>query len=389
MELLLKFHWGVCVGRAEDCMLEESFLEDEIFSRGLFPLMGDWRLVSELEDLDLLTGKKERLLGVEVFEDSFSLAAALQERGSRETCWEEFPKPSPSSASSLHWLLYLAALSTAFLARIVVFPRSADRRVSFCRSALLKNESPLSSDLLLRRRSLEETLGERRLVTEELLLELLTGLLSGRLASAVLGWDVRGVALTLDFSARGLVCTKSLLEPLSTSFFLPDTEFLSEELFLEVGEGEAEDWGVEVRDSFPFVPPDTGDSCACKDFFLLEGVPEGVPLVLLGESLFSFKLVALVPFAWGLENTWEDGDLVTEEVLWRFLEGFSWSPLVLVELFLLELFSSTFFSDPELLCFCSLASTPREFWSTALIWLLLSTGSPLELFLSDCVGALQ
>ncbi len=266
MELLLKFHWGVCVGRAEDCMLEESFLEDEIFSRGLFPLMGDWRLVSELEDLDLLTGKKERLLGVEVFEDSFSLAAALQERGSRETCWEEFPKPSPSSASSLHWLLYLAALSTAFLARIVVFPRSADRRVSFCRSALLKNESPLSSDLLLRRRSLEETLGERRLVTEELLLELLTGLLSGRLTSAVLGWDVRGVALTLDFSARGLVCTKSLLEPLSTSFFLPDTEFLSEELFLEVGEGEAEDWGVEVRDSFPFVPPDTGDSCACKDF---------------------------------------------------------------------------------------------------------------------------
>lgn len=277
-------------------MLEESFLEDATFSRGLFPLMGDRRLVSELEDLDLPTGKSERLLGVEFFEDSFSLLADLLERGSGETCWEEFPEPSPSSALSLFWLLDFAVLSAAFLDRIVVFPRSADRLVSFCRSALLKNESPFSSDLLLRHRSLEETLGERRLVTEELLLELLTVLLSGRLPSAVLGWDVRtGVALTLDFSARGLVCVKSLLEPLSTSFFLPETEFLSasEELFLDVGEGEAEDWGVEVRDGFPFVPPDTGDS---EDSFFLEGVPEGVPLVLLGELLFSFRLVVLVPF---------------------------------------------------------------------------------------------
>lgn len=278
-------------------MLEESFLEDAIFSSGLFPLMGDWRLVSELEDLDLPTGKRERLLGVEVFEDSFSSVAALLERGSGETCWEVFPEPSPSSALSLFWLQDLADLSTAFLARIVVLPRSADRRVSFCRSALLKNESPLSSDLLLRRRSLEETLGERRLVTEELLLELLTPFLSGRLPSAVLGWDVRGVPLTLDLSARGLVWAKSLLEPLSTNFFLPEFLSATEELFLDVGDGEAEDWGVEARDGFPFVPTDTGDSCAFKDSFLLEGVPEGVPFVLLGESLFSFRLVALVPFA--------------------------------------------------------------------------------------------
>ncbi len=119
MELLLKFHWGVCVGPCRGLHAGRKLFRGWIFSRCLFPLMGDWRLVSELEDLDLLTGKKERLLGVEVFEDSFSLAAALQERGSRETCWEEFPKPSPSSASSLHWLLYLVALSTVFLARIV------------------------------------------------------------------------------------------------------------------------------------------------------------------------------------------------------------------------------------------------------------------------------
>lgn len=244
------------------------------------------------------TGKRERLTGVDVLEDSFSSVAALLERDSGETCLEEFPEPSPSSALlSLCWLLDLAVLSAAFLARIEALPRSADRRVSFCLSALLKNESPLSSDLLQRWRSLEETLGERRLVTEELLLELLTGFLSRRLPSALLGWDVRGEALALDFSARGLVCAKSLLEPLSTSFFLPEIEFLSatEELFLDVGDGEAEDCGVEVRGVFPFVPPVTGDTCA-SDSFLLEGVPEGVPFVLLGESLFSLRLVDLVPF---------------------------------------------------------------------------------------------
>lgn len=233
-------------------------------------------------------------MGVDVFEDPFS-SVALQERGSGETCLEELPDPSPSSAVlSLFWLFDLAVLSAAFLARIVVLPRSADLRVSFCLSALLKKESPLSSDLVPRWRSLEETLGERRLVTEELLLELLIGLLSGRLPSPLLGRDARGVALALDFSARGLVGAKSLLEPLSASFFLQEMEFLSaaDELFLAVGDGDAEDWGVEVRDGLTF---DAGDTCAW-DSFLLEGVPEGVPFVLLGESLFSLRLVDLVPF---------------------------------------------------------------------------------------------
>lgn len=99
-------------------------------------------------------------------------------------------------------------------------------------------------------------------MTEELLLELLIGFLSERLPSPLLSWDVHGVAFDLDFSARGLVGAKSLQEPLSASFFLQEMEFLSatKELFLAVGDGDAEDCGVEVSDGLTFVPPDTGDT---------------------------------------------------------------------------------------------------------------------------------
>lgn len=131
------------------------------------------------------TGNRERLTGVVDFDDSLSSLPALLESEAGDACWEAVP--SPSSVPSLVWLPDLAVLSPAFFVRMVVLPRSAERRVSFCLRALLKKERPLSSDLLLRRRSLEDTLGERRLVTEELLLELLTGLLSIRLPSALLG----------------------------------------------------------------------------------------------------------------------------------------------------------------------------------------------------------
>lgn len=55
-----------------------------------------------------------------------------------------------------------------------------------------------------------DTLGERRLVTDELLLELLTNLLSGRPSAAFEG-DRRAVGLLRTLSTRGLVCMESLL----------------------------------------------------------------------------------------------------------------------------------------------------------------------------------
>lgn len=89
----------------------------------------------------------------------------------------------------------LHVLSDAFLASMLLFPKSADRRLSLCRRALLKKDNPFSSGLLLRCRSLVDTLGERRLVTEELLLELLKNLLSGRLLSPLLDSEDRASEL--------------------------------------------------------------------------------------------------------------------------------------------------------------------------------------------------
>lgn len=57
----------------------------------------------------------------------------------------------------------------AFLESRLVLPRSVERRVSFCRKADLKKDSPLSSDLLsLFRPAFPLTLGERRLAMDEL-----------------------------------------------------------------------------------------------------------------------------------------------------------------------------------------------------------------------------
>lgn len=97
------------------------------------------------------------------------------------------------------------------MASKVLFPKSADRRLSLCRRALLKKDNPFSSDLLLRCRSLVDTLGERRLVTEELLLELLTDLFSSRLLSPFLEGEERATELPRRLSTRGLVCIESLL----------------------------------------------------------------------------------------------------------------------------------------------------------------------------------
>lgn len=74
----------------------------------------------------------------------------------------------------------------------------------------MKKDSPFSSGLLLRCRSLVDTLGERRLVTEELLLELLINLLSGRLLSPLLDSEERATE-PRRLSTTGLVCIESLL----------------------------------------------------------------------------------------------------------------------------------------------------------------------------------
>ena len=105
----------------------------------------------------------------------------------------------------------MPVLSDAFLDSMVLLPRSADRRLSLCLRALLKKDKPLSSDLLPRRRSLEDTLGERRLVTDELLLELLKDLHSGR-PSPLLDMDNRATVLPRGLPTRGLVaCIESRL----------------------------------------------------------------------------------------------------------------------------------------------------------------------------------
>lgn len=72
------------------------------------------------------------------------------------------------------------------------------------------------------------------------------------------------MALALALSTRGLAWSESRLELFSAGFFLLVAELLSatEELFLAVGDGEAEDCGVEVRRCLAFPAPDDGASCA-------------------------------------------------------------------------------------------------------------------------------
>lgn len=223
-------------------MLDDSFLEDAILSRGFFPLAGD--LTSEVEDLDLPTFNRVRLRELGGLEDSFVSDLDSPPRASMDVCGDTASPVFPASpATSLACPFCLHILSEAFLASRVLLPKSADRRLSLCRRAFLKKDKPFSSDLLLRCRSLVDTLGERRLVTEELLLELLTDLLSGRLLSPLFGNEERATKLPRRPSASGLVCIESLLKLLSTSLFRPLAELFSAtpEFFFAVGEGEAED----------------------------------------------------------------------------------------------------------------------------------------------------
>lgn len=205
MTVVTVYHWGLCVVLAGDFVLVDNFREDAILSRGFFPFAGDLRDESDKEDLDLPTCNRVRLSELGGLEDSFISDLVSPLRTSDDAA-------SPGRAFSAAISLFcLHVLSEAFLTSMVLFPKSADRRLSRCRRALLKKEKPFSSDLLLRCRSLVETLGERRLVTEELLLELLTDFLSTRALSPLLEGEERATELPRRLLTIGLVCIESRL----------------------------------------------------------------------------------------------------------------------------------------------------------------------------------
>lgn len=94
------------------------------------------------------------------------------------------------------------------------------------------------------------------------------------------------------------------------------------ELFFVVGEGEAEDCGVERTHGLCCGVASTG----CVASFVFEGVPLGVEVLFLALTLFSLVLLVFLPFTGVVE------DVSEVEVLWvehkRFLEVFSCSTLL-------------------------------------------------------------
>lgn len=211
-------------------MLDDSFREEAARSRGFFPLVGDLRLTSEVEDLDLPSRVRLREPGG--LEDGLVSPSRVSADAGEE-------RPSPllalSPLASLACPFCLHILSEALFTSALLFPRSADRRLSLCRRALLKNDMPFSaSGLLPLCCPLVDTLGERRLVTEELLLELRTSL---RQLSPLLGSGDRAAGLPVRPSTTGLACTESLLKLLSASFFRPPVQLFSAtlEVFFAAG----------------------------------------------------------------------------------------------------------------------------------------------------------
>lgn len=318
--------------RAGDCVLDDSFREEAARSRGFFPLVGDLRLTSEVEDLDLPSRVRLRELGG--LEDGFVSPSRVSADAGVE-------RASPLASLACPFCLHV--LSEAFFTSALLFPRSADRRLSLCRRALLKNDMPFSSGLLPLCCSLVDTLGERRLVTEELLLELRTSL---RQLSPLLGSGDRAAGLPLRPSTMGLACTESLLKLLSSSFFRPLVELFSAtlEVFFAAGEGDAAGWGAERAHGLCCGVASAGRGVS----FFLEGVPAGVEVLFL-----SLLLLIFFPFTGVLEDASEV--LLVEHR--RFLGVFSCSALLA---FLAELVLSAFEANPPtlLLRFCSLEGVP-------------------------------
>ncbi|TNN79573.1 hypothetical protein EYF80_010155 [Liparis tanakae] len=369
---------GLLVVRAGDCVLADSFREDGVLSRGFFPLAGDLRLASEDEDLDLPTFIRERPSEPAGFKDAFAAgfgasAAAVCEDAAASPVFPGSPPP-PSPSRPLCLLVFLPSRA--------LFPRSADRRRSRCRRALLKKDSPFSSGLAAPPRCRLDTLGERRLATEELLLELLTERLSGRTPPPPpSAGEERATELPRRPPTSGLACAESRLQLLSTRRRRPPAELFSgtpAALCLAVGDGEAED-----------AERTSGLRCGvagCAASLALEGVPQGVAGLLLALALLSFAAFAFLPFPGVPGGVSAAAQLLLAEHN-RFLADFSGSalpaPLEEAEL-------SGFGANPPrlLLRFCSLgggAWAGAAFWSIAAAWLLFSVAS----FLAPFFSALQ
>lgn len=355
-------------------MLDDGFREEAVRSRGFFPLAGDLRLTSEVEDLDLPNRVRLRepgaLEGGLVSPPGASVDAGVARAS---------PLLGRSPPASLACPFCLHVLSEAFFTSALLLPRSAERRLSLCRRALLKNDRPFSSALPPRCCSLVAAPGERRLVTEELLLELRISLLSARQLSPLLGSGDRAAELPLRPSAEGLVCIGSLLELLSSGFFRPIMALFSATLDLfAAGAGEADACGAERMHGLCCGAASAGGGAS----FFLEGVPAGVEVLFLSLLLLTF---------FPLTGLLEDDSGALRVAHRRFLGVFSCSALLA---FLLELVLSAFEAKPPMLLlrFCSLGGVEwaaTVFWSIAVIWLLFSVASCLPPFLSTGAGARQ
>lgn len=365
-------HCGLGAVRAGDGVLDDSFRDEAVRSRGFFPLAGDLRLTSEVEDLDLPNSVRLREPGA--LEDALVSPSCASADAGVERASPLFGLSPPPASLPCPFCLHV--LSEAFFTSALLFPRSAERRLSLWRRALLKNDMPFSSALLPRCCSLVEALGERRLVTEELLLELRISLLSARQPSPLLASGDRAAGPPLRPSTVGLVCIESLLKLLSSSFLRPLAALFSD--FLAAGEGEAGSCGVERMHGLCRGVASAGGGVS----FFLEGVPAGVEVLFL-----SLLLLAFFP----LTGVLEDDSEALRVAHRRLLGVFSCSPLLA---FLLELVLSAFEAKPPMLLlrFCSLGAVPwaaTAFWSIAVTWLLFSVASCLPPFFSSGVGARQ
>lgn len=322
-----------------------------------------------MEDLDLPNSVRLRELAG--LEDAFVPPSCVSGDAGEDRA---SPLLLSSALVSLAGPLCLPLRSEALFTSALLLPRSAERRLSLWRRALLKKDMPFSSGLPPRCCSLVDALGERRLVTEELLLELRISFLSARLLSPLLVRGDRPAGLPLRASTVGLVCIESRLKLLSPSFFRPLAQLFSVrlEVLFAVGEGAARTQGSSCGVA----------SASWGVSFFLEGAPAGLEVLFLSLLLLTF-----FPFTGVLEGDSEDRCVEHR----RFLGVFSISALLE---FLVELVLSALGAKPPMLLlrFCSLEGVPCEasmFWSTAVTWLLFSVASCLPLFLSTGAAARQ
>ena len=398
--------WLDCVelmGIFLDCIV---FLAGSFFERS-FALAEDWAVVSAPESLDFVEGSRECLAAADAFEDSLSLAVVTLVWASEApfwafllaACWPPSLAASPTLSSGL-------PLASA----VPDFPPSADLRVSLGLRADLKKDRPLSSVLLFTRGPLNggaeledetPTLEDRRLVTEELLLELggtclfseaRPGLPSALLAAL----DLEGGPAWLTFlSETTLGREESRLALLSAALVLAEAELFSPPPLGDVLLGGCELCAPGGPPFLCWAESGCNASGVLEDPFL-EGVAvfeEPALLVLGGPSLLSLGFDAdAAPFV-----CVRDGDLSmagdageqelddVEEVVGRFLGLLSLSNPVFAEVLLTPVLSAAPF-----LCFGSLAAAPcRGLTGSAGVTMLLLSPAWVELLCSACITALE